>query len=359
MAEGLAKNSYNSLRGIKDWRTDDQNGERNDLPALSKGKLKDFFYIRNLYGNIEDVFNRPVYSSPEDWIDVAIREPESDRGFFSKLVTTPQSRRCLNLGSYNYLGFGGLNTHCTPLVVKAIMDHPITSGSPSAELGYSGPVAEVERVTAKFVGKDAAVVVGMGFATNSTVIPAICGAGDLIVSDALNHNSIVEGARLSGAKIRAFKHNCAGDLELILQDAVAGEGSHSPRYNKIVVIVEGIYSMEGELCALKPIVEVCKLYGAYVWLDEAHSIGAVGPTGRGVCEELGVDPADVDVMMGTFTKSFGAAGGYVAGSHELVARVRQYSSGCTDAVSMPPAVCAQILASLRVIAGEDLSLIHI
>ena len=349
----MAKNSYNSLRGIKDWRTDDQNGERNDLPALSKGKLKDFFYIRNLYGNIEDVFNRPVYSSPEDWIDVAIREPESDRGFFSKLVTTPQSRRCLNLGSYNYLGFGGLNTHCTPLVVKAIMDHPITSGSPSAELGYSGPVAEVERVTAKFVGKDAAVVVGMGFATNSTVIPAICGAGDLIVSDALNHNSIVEGARLSGAKIKAFKHNCAGDLELILQDAVAGEGSHSPRYNKIVVIVEGIYSMEGELCALKPIVEVCKLYGAYVWLDEAHSIGAVGPTGRGVCEELGVDPADVDVMMGTFTKSFGAAGGYVAGSHELVARVRQYSSGCTDAVSMPPAVCAQILASLRVIAGED------
>ena len=218
-------------------------------------------------------------------------------------MATPQSRRCLNLGSYNYLGFGGLNTHCTPLVVKAIMDHPITSGSPSAELGYSGPVAEVERVTAKFVGKDAAVVVGMGFATNSTVIPAICGAGDLIVSDALNHNSIVEGARLSGAKIKAFKHNCAGDLELILQDAVAGEGSHSPRYNKIVVIVEGIYSMEGELCALKPIVEVCKLYGAYVWLDEAHSIGAVGPTGRGVCEELGVDPADVDVMMGTFTKS--------------------------------------------------------
>ena len=122
VAEGLAKNSYNSLRGIKDWRTDDQNGERNDLPALSKGKLKDFFYIRNLYGNIEDVFNRPVYSSPEDWIDVAIREPESDRGFFSKLVATPQSRRCLNLGSYNYLGFGGLNTHCTPLVVKAIMD---------------------------------------------------------------------------------------------------------------------------------------------------------------------------------------------------------------------------------------------
>ena len=350
MAEGLAKNSYNSLRGIKDWRTDDANGEQNDLPALSKGKLKDFFYIRNLYGNIEDVFNRPVYSSPEDWIDVAIREPESTRGFFSKLVTTPQSRRCLNLGSYNYLGFGGLNTHCTPLVVKSVLEHPITSGSCSAELGYSTHVKRVEETTAKFVGKESAVVVGMGFATNSTVIPALCGAGDLILSDALNHNSIVEGARLSGAKIKAFKHNCVGDLELLLQQAVAGKGA---RYNKIMVIIEGIYSMEGELCALPAIVEVCKLYGAYVWLDEAHSIGAVGATGRGVCEELGVDPKDIDVMMGTFTKSFGAAGGYVAGDAETVARVRQYSAGCTDAVSMPPAVCVQILSSLRIIAGED------
>ena len=160
----------------------------------------------------------------------------------------------------------------------------------------------------------------------------------------------MEGARLSGAKIKAFKHNCVGDVELLLQQAVAGKGA---RYNKILVIVEGIYSMEGELCQLKEIVAVCKLYGAYVWLDEAHSIGAVGATGRGVCEELGVDPADIDVMMGTFTKSFGAAGGYVAGDFETVARVRQYSAGCTDAVSMPPAVCTQILASLRVISGED------
>jgi len=290
-----------------------------------------------------------VYSSPEDWIDVGIREPESERGYFSKLVTTPQSRRCLNLGSYNYLGFGGLNTHCTPLVAKSVMDYPVTSAGSAAELGYNPLIKEVEDVTAKYVGKEAAVVVGMGFATNSTVIPAIAGKGDLIVSDALNHNSIVEGARLSGAKVKAFKHNCVGDLELIFQDAVAGK----QRYNKILVIIEGIYSMEGELCCLPEIVEVCKLYGAYVWLDEAHSIGAIGKTGRGVCEELGVDPKDVDIMMGTFTKSFGAAGGYVAGDYETVARVRQFAAGCTDACSMPPAVCTQILSSLRVISGED------
>ena len=140
-----------------------------------------------------------------------------------------------------------------------------------------------------------------------------------------------------------------GDLELQLQDAVAGR----IKYNKILIIVEGIYSMEGELCNLPDIVRVAKLYGAYVWLDEAHSIGAVGPSGRGVCEELGVDPRDIDIMMGTFTKSFGAAGGYIASDPQTVARVRQYAAGCTDAVSMPAAVCVQILSSLRVIAGED------
>ena len=119
--------------------------------------------------------------------------------------------------------------------MQSVLDFPITSGSCSAELGYSTHVKQVEETTARFVGKESAVVVGMGFATNSTVIPALCGAGDLILSDALNHNSIVEGARLSGAKIKSFKHNCVGDLELLLQQAVAGKGARvqqDPRHRR-------------------------------------------------------------------------------------------------------------------------------
>lgn len=349
VAEGVAKNTYNALRGIKDWRTDDENGEKNDLAPLSAGKAKDFFYIANMYGNIEDTFNRPIYSSPEDFIDVAIRAPEHSRGYFARLQATPESRRCLNLGSYNYLGFGGVNETCTPVVERSLSEHPVTTGSPAAELGRDSNLRAVEELVARFVGKEDACVVGMGFATNSTVIPALCSKGDLIISDALNHASIVEGARLSGAKIKPFKHQCVGDLELILQDAVLG----GYNYNKIVVIVEGIYSMEGELCNLKPIVEVAKMYGAHVYLDEAHSIGAIGATGRGVTEELGVDTKDITVMMGTFTKSFGAAGGYVAGDKELVEAVKRFSLGYTEAVSMAPAVCAQVLASFRMITGED------
>jgi|UniRef100_A0A7S0KN70 serine palmitoyltransferase len=349
VAEGVAKNTYNALRGIKDWRTDDENGEKNDLLPLSKGKAMDFFYIANLYGNIEDTFNRPIYSSPEDFIDVAIRAPEPSRGYFARLTATPESRRCLNLGSYNYLGFGGVNEHCTPIVEESLTKFAVTTGSPAAELGRDTNLREVEELVARFIGKESACVVGMGFATNSTVIPALCSKGDLIISDSLNHNSIVEGARLSGAKIKPFKHQCVGDLELILQDAVLGGYD----YNKIVVIVEGIYSMEGEVCNLKPIVEVCKMYGAHVYLDEAHSVGAVGPTGRGVCEELGVSTDDITIMMGTFTKSFGAAGGYVAGNKDAVEAVKRFSLGYTEAVSMAPAVCAQVLSSLRMITGED------
>jgi serine palmitoyltransferase len=347
--EGVMKNCYNQIKGIKDWRTDDENGEKNDLLPLSKGKAMDFFYIANLYGNIEDTFNRPIYSPPEDFIDVAIREPNNRRGYFARLVNTQASRRCLNLGSYNYLGFGGVNSFCTPAVKLACMENPITSGSCASELGRTKILKEVEDFTARYVGKEAALVVGMGFATNSTVLPAIVSKGDLIISDKLNHNSIVEGARLSGAKIIPFNHNCAGDLERVLQDATNG----AYNYGKIVVVVEGIYSMEGELCNLKEIVEVCKLYKAHVYLDEAHSIGAVGRTGRGVTEELGVDPKDISIMMGTYTKSFGAAGGYVAGDAKVINAIRRFAIGYTDAVSMPAAVCAQVLTSLRVIAGED------
>ncbi|KAK3259831.1 Serine palmitoyltransferase 1 [Cymbomonas tetramitiformis] len=345
VGEASCKNMYNTLRGIKDWRKDD--AEALDFAPIAVGK--DFYYIRNLYGSIEDTFNRPVTSSPDGWIDVAIRERENTGGYFSPLRMTGETRRCLNLGSYNYLGFGGVNDYCTPSVEEAIQSLPISSCSTLAEQGYSKVHEELESMVARYLGKPAAMVVGMGFGTNSLVLPALVGKGDLILSDAQNHKSIVEGARMSGASIKAFRHDDVAHLEHQLQEAVLGKAN----YGKVLVVIEGIYSMEGELCSLPDIIKVCKMYGAYVYLDEAHSIGAVGQTGRGVTEELGVDPSEVDIMMGTFTKSFGAVGGYVAGNPEIVAQIRQYSAGCTEAVSMAPACCVQIMTALRVMSGED------
>jgi serine palmitoyltransferase len=158
---------------------------------------------------------------------------------------------------------------------------------------------ELEREVASFVGKPAALVFGMGFATNSLTLPVLMrGKGTLVISDALNHSSIVAGVRGSSAKVKVFRHNQPEHLERVLRAAIA-EGqprTHRP-WAKILIVVEGIYSMEGEVCRLAEIVALKKKYKAYLYLDEAHSIGAMGPTGRGVAEHLGVDTADIDVMV--------------------------------------------------------------
>ena len=187
---------------------------------------------------------------------------------------TGTTRKCLNLGSYNYLGFGSTDEYCTERVIQSVKKYTSSMGSSRAEAGTTDLHEELETLVARFVGKPAAITYGMGFATNSFTIPALVGKGSLIVSDALNHSSIVSGARGSGATVKVFRHNDAAHLEQTLRKQIS-EGqprTHRP-WKKILVIVEGIYSMEGEICKLKEIVEVAKKYKAYVYLDEAHSIG--------------------------------------------------------------------------------------
>lgn len=262
---------------------------------------------------------------------------------------------CVNLGSYNYLGFADdWHTTCKKQVLEALDQFPVNCASPGTENGYTDLHAELERYVAKFVGKQDAIVFNMGYGTNATGLPALMGPGCLVLSDALNHTSIVNGARASGATIRVFKHSNPAHLEDLLRTAVV-EGqprTHTP-WRKIVVIVEGVYSMEGEIACLRDMLAITKKYKAYMYLDEAHSIGAMGKTGRGVCEYAGVDPAEVDVLMGTFTKSFGAMGGYIAGSREFIGHLRRYSGGSCATPSISPVVAAQILRAFKVIAGDD------
>ena len=193
------------------------------------------------------------------------------------------------------------------------------------------------------------MVLNMGFNTNATTIPALVGAGDLIISDQLNHTSIVNGARASGASIRTFRHNDTNHLDKILREAIImGQPRTRRPWKKIMVLFEGIYSMEGEYCDLRNIVRVAKKYGAYTYLDEAHSIGAMGPTGRGCTEYTGVDPKDIDIMMGTFTKSFGGMGGYIAADKDVISFLRQKCAGSSYHNSLSPVVCQQIISSLKV-----------
>ena len=311
------------------------------------------FYTRRLYHRIQDCFNRPIASRPSAVISVLERvsfdgnktmsilgqlskldddgEAESYRsgGHYDETSDGRVVRKCLNLGSYNYLGFADdWDITCRDDVMSTLDGLPSSIGSSRMEFGTTRLHRKVERIVASFVGKEDAVVLNMGFNTNATVIPTLTSRGDLIVSDELNHTSIVNGARASGASIRTFRHNDSTDLELILREAIVyGQPRTRRPWNRILVVVEGIYSMEGEYCDLRNVVAVCKKYGAYVYLDEAHSIGAMGVTGRGCCEYTGVDPRDVDIMMGTFTKSFGGMGGYVAADKRVVDELRKDSAG--------------------------------
>lgn len=270
------------------------------------------------------------------------------------LDVTGNSTRCLNLGSYNYLGFAAQDQYCTPRVESTLDTLGWSACCSRSTLGTTQRHLELEKEIAQFLGKETAITCGMGFATNSAFLPVLAGKGTLILSDSLNHASIVAGVRGSGAKVKVFSHNDARQLEAVLRASIAeGQPRTGRAWRKILIIVEGIYSMEGELIKLKEIVEVKKKYKAYLYLDEAHSIGALGAGGRGVCETLGVDTRDVDIMMGTFTKSFGSCGGYIAGSKDLIDYLKANCPAHIFATAMSPPAVEMVLSALHVVSGKD------
>lgn len=318
----------------------------------------DFYHV-HMYKYIVDCFNNPIGSAPDATFDLIERHREGGWLFgpLHEFNVTRKVRSCVNLGSYNYLGFGGVDEYCTPKAREAALTYGFSSGGARTEGGTVQLHRDLEEEVARYLGKEDALVLGMGFATNSTILPALFeaqagGTGVLVLSDELNHRSIVEGVRLSGSTVRAFKHNNMQALEAALQRAVAEGQSNLKPWRKIFIVVEGIYSMEGDFCRLREIVTLKNKYKAYLYLDEAHSIGAVGPTGRGVAELLGVPTSEIEVMMGTFTKSFGSAGGYVAASKDVVNALRCNAPGSLFASAMAPPCAAQALAAFRVISGS-------
>lgn len=221
----------------------------------------------------------------------------------------------MNMGSYNYLGFAQTAGPCADDAEHVTLTQGAGVCSSRHELGTLAIHNELESLVADFIGVESAIVFGMGFATNSMNIPVLVSKGCLILSDELNHASLVLGSRLSGAAIKTFKHNDVEDLEKKLREAIInGQPLNHRPWKKILIVVEGVYSMEGSIVKLPDVIRLKKKYRAYIYLDEAHSVGAMGPRGRGVVDYWGCNPKDVDIMMGTFTKSFGSAGGYIAGS---------------------------------------------
>ncbi|KAJ2625737.1 serine palmitoyltransferase component, partial [Coemansia sp. RSA 1290] len=308
-------------------------------------------WSRHVYARLRDCFNRPIAGVAGRIVQLVDRYTKDYNRTFQY---TGKILNVLNLASYNYLGFAQSEGPCADKVEEAMKEHGITQASSRSEAGRTRLLVETEEMVARFVGTEAALIVSMGYATNALNMPALVSKGCLIISDELNHSSLVSGARLSGATIRVFRHNNTADLEKQLRKSISqGQPRTHRPWKKILVVVEGLYSMEGEFCNLPKIIELKRKYGFYLYVDEAHSIGALGKRGRGICDHFGVDPREVDVLMGTFTKSFGAAGGYIAGSKALIdyLRVHSYSAVYAEAMSIP--VLAQVNSSMRMIMGED------
>lgn len=259
-------------------------------------------------------------------------------------LTDVEGRRMLSFSSYNYLG---LNGH--PEVHQAAVQATErwgTSTSASRLVSGQRPVhEELERSLASFLGVEACLTLVSGHATNVSLLPCLVGPGDLVLHDSLIHDSVMQGVRLSGARQQAFPHNDLEALDRLLS-------RHRPQHRRALVIVEGIYSMDGDMPDLATLVQLKERHGYLLMVDEAHSLGVLGRTGRGLAEHWGVAPERVDVWMGTLSKALASCGGYVAGSKDLITYLKLSAPGFVYSVGMPPASAAAALAALRVLQRE-------
>ncbi len=253
-------------------------------------------------------------------------------------------RTMINWSSYNYLGLSG-DPHVTRAAQDAVERYGTSVSASRVASGEKPLHRELEQELARFIGAEDAVVMVSGHGVFVTVIGHIVGDGDLILHDSLAHDCILGGAKLSGAKRRPFPHNDWQALEKQLAQL-------RPHYKRVLIAVEGVYSMDGDICTLPKYIELKKKYGALLLVDEAHSIGVLGETGRGVGEHFGVDRADVDLWMGTLSKSFASCGGYVAGSRTLVQYLKYTAPGFIYSVGISPANAGAALEALRQIEAH-------
>ncbi|WP_310618940.1 aminotransferase class I/II-fold pyridoxal phosphate-dependent enzyme [Flexibacterium corallicola] len=250
----------------------------------------------------------------------------------------------LNFASYDYLG---LNGH--PEVIeaaKAAADHYGISAGASRVVAGERPIHRaLEEQLAKLYGVESAVAFVSGHATNVTVIGQLMEQEGLILHDSYIHNSIVTGAKLSGAVRQSFAHNDYEALERILEN-------RAHRHKRVLIVVEGIYSMDGDFPDLPRLLEIKRKYNAWLMVDEAHSLGILGKTGRGLAEHFGIDPREVDIWMGTFSKTLAGCGGYIAGSQDLVEYLKFSVSGFVFSVGLAPPIAAACHRAAQIMIQE-------
>nr|XP_027197175.1 serine palmitoyltransferase 2-like [Dermatophagoides pteronyssinus] len=301
------------------------------------------FYIRNIILRLINMWSHPICSAPGGYTEILEREFGP---YNATWKYTGRKIKAINMGSYDYLGHSENKGPRIDSVIETINNVGVSVSSTPNEFGTTQIYRELETKVAKYLGVEDSVVIGMGFATNSLSLPCLFGPGSLVISDECNHASLALGCKISGAKVCVFKHNNMNHLEKIITESLLKGQPNGEQWRKIVILIEGIYSMEGTIVNLPEIIRIKKKYRAYVYMDEAHSIGAMGSRGRGICDYYGCDPRDIDILMGTFTKSFAAAGGYIAGDKRIINYIRTNSASFFYGTTMAPPICQQISSIL-------------
>jgi 8-amino-7-oxononanoate synthase len=259
-------------------------------------------------------------------------------------TTEVNGQTLINFSSYDYLGLNG-----DPRIsdaAKAAIDRFGTSVAASRLVAGERQIhRDLEAALAALHDAEDAIAFVSGHATNVTTIGHLMGPSDLIIADALAHNSIIEGARLSGAKRVLTPHGDAAAIERVLR-------LNRTRHRRALIAVEGLYSMDGDVPELARLIEIKRRHNAMLLVDEAHSIGVLGKTGRGIAEEQGIDPRNVELWMGTLSKSFAGCGGYIAGDRALIELLKLSVPGFVYSVGLSPPIAAAALAAINTMRLE-------
>ena len=258
------------------------------------------------------------------------------------VVVNMEGKRTIMLGSNNYLG---LTNH--PKVIEAGVEAIKKYGSGCSGSRFLNGTLDLhlklEREIADFLHKEEAVTFSTGFQSNLGVISAIVGRNDYIICDKENHASIYDGCKLSYGKMLRYNHNDMADLESKLKFV--------PKESGVLIITDGVFSMSGDICNLPKIVELAKKYGARIMVDDAHGLGVIGKAGRGTGEYFGLED-EIDLIMGTFSKSLASLGGYVAGKKEVIEYIKHTSRPYIFSASITPASVSTALTALNILKSE-------
>jgi len=259
-------------------------------------------------------------------------------------VALMEGKQRITLGSNNYLGLTG--DARVKAAARDALDHYGTGLTGSRFMNGTTPLhLELERELADWMGSEDALVFTTGYLANVGAIGTLLDPGDTVVCDSGDHASILDAVSLSRARVRPFRHNRLDKLETMLSRAESDGGG-------VLVVVDGLFSMEGDLSPLPDVVALCREHGARVMVDEAHAVGVLGEQGTGACELLGVED-DVDLRMGTFSKSLASCGGFIAGPHDVIDFLRVQSRAFMFTAAAVPAATGAALGALRIIRSEE------